>query len=151
MHHSSVDVSAGNIVYILDELRLPVTDKLGEPCIYQVVAVYRETNRVGLVTSYGEYIGTHEMKDILYVSDGPIFKKEEYEEGTLVVWVDEEDVYEGVIELLHESTAKISNIKKLMPVDHKVRIPYWKIPEGRKSTEESTTSVIHTIIGDDLD
>ena len=103
------------------------------------------------MTSYGEYIGTHDVKDVLYVSEGPIFKKEEYEEGTSVVWVDEEDVYEGVIEVLYDSTAKISNIKKLMPIDYKVRIPYWKIPEGRKSNEESTTPVIHTIIGDDLD
>jgi len=65
--------------------------------------------------------------------------------------IDNEDIYEGVISTLHDSTASISDIKKLMSVDYKVRIPYWKIPEGRKSMTESTSHVIHTIIGDDLD
>ena len=148
---ASINITAGNIVYLLDKLRLPIQDRHGIPCRYQVVAVYRETQKVGLVTSYGEYIGTHDISSILYVDEGPLFKKEEYEEGTQVIWIDEEDIYEGVIDTLHNSTATITQVKKLMPVDYKVKIPYWKIPEGRKSTNESTPQILHTIVGDDLD
>ena len=149
--NSSIDIQAGNIVYLLDKIRLPVTDRRGEPSKYQVVAVYRETMKVGLVTSYGEYIGLHDISHILYVDKGPIFMKEDYEIGKVVVWLDNEDVYEGTIETLHDATATMKNIKKLMPVDYKIRIPYWKIPEGRKSMIDSTSNVIHTVIGDDLD
>jgi len=148
---SNIDIRAGNVVYLLDKLRLPVSDRYGIPCMYQVVSVYRDTMKVGLVTSYGEYIGLYDISCILYLEEGPIFKKEDYEVGTKVVWIDNEDIYEGVISTLHDSTASISDIKKLMSVDYKVRIPYWKIPEGRKSMTESTSHVIHTIIGDDLD
>ena len=148
---ASSDITAGNVVYLLDKFKLPVSDRHGIPCSYQVVAVYQDTMRAGLVTSYGEYIGVHDISNILYVGEGPLFKKEDYEVGTTVVWIDNEDIYEGIIDVLHEATATITNIKKLFSVDYKVRIPYWKIPEGRKSNEESTSEVIHTIIGDDLD
>lgn len=148
---AATKIYSGNIVYLLDKFKLPVADRYGNPCEYQVVAVYQDTMKAGLVTSYGEYIGLHDIDNILYVSEGPLFKEEDYEVGTPVVWVDEEDVYEGIIENLHSMTATIGNVKKLYSVDYKVRIPYWKIPEGRKSNEESTSQVIHTIIGDDLD
>lgn len=147
---ASIDILSGNVVYLLDKINLPVSDRYGIPCLYQVVSVYRDKLKVGLVTSYGEYVGLHDINKVLYVSEGPLFKREEYEEGTSVIWIEEEDVYEGVIDTLHDMTATIKSVKKLMPLDYKVRIPYWKIPEGRKSIEESTTQVIHTIIGDDL-
>lgn len=148
---SSIDVTAGNIVYLLDKMGAPILDWYGNPCQYQVVAVYRDTGKVGLVTSYGEYIGLHDENKILYVDVGPIFKSEDYEEGTVVVWIEEEDIYEGVIDTLHNSTVTVREVKKLMPVDYKIRIPYWKIPDGRKSNVESTSKILHTIIGDDLD
>lgn len=149
--NASVDVVAGNLVYLLDKIGSPVNDRNGIPCIYQVVSVYRDTMKVGLVTSYGEYVGLHDISQILYVSEGPLFKKEDYEVDKVVLWVDNEDVYEGVIDTLHESTATIKNVKKLFSVDYKVRIPYWKIPDGRKSNNDSTSHVINTVIGDDLD
>lgn len=148
---ASTDIKAGNVVYLLDKLNLPVSDRYGIPCQYQVVAVYRDTRKVGLVTSYGEYIGTHDIDIVLYLEEGPLFKKEDYDVGNPVVWIDNEDIYEGIIEVLHDSTASIKSVKKLYPVDYKVRIPYWKIPEGRKACKESTPLVLHTIIGDDLD
>lgn len=146
----STSIASGNIVHLLDKLHLPVSDSRGIPCQYQVVAVYQESLKAGLVTSYGEYIGLYDISQILYVEEGPLFRKEDYEVGTSVVWVEEEEVYEGILYKLHDMTATINNVKKLYPIDYKVRIPYWKIPEGRKS-KESTPHVIHTIIGDDLD
>lgn len=147
---SSMDISSGNIVYLLDKLRLPVSSRDGTPCEYQVVSVYQDKMKVGLVTSYGEYIGLHDVNHVSYVSEGPLFKKEDYDVGTVVIWADNEDVYEGTISNLHESSATIKNIKKLLSVDTKMRIPYWKIPEGRKSSKDSSL-ILHTIIGDDLD
>lgn len=148
---ASTDIKAGDVVYLLDKIRQPVSDRYGVPCLYQVVAVYQDTMRAGLVTSYGEYIGVHDISQLIYVDSTPLFRKEDYSKGTTVVWLDNEDIYEGVIDVLHEATATIRNIKKLFSVDYKVRIPYWKIPEGRKSDEDSTSEIIHTIIGDDLD
>lgn len=148
---SSIDIRSGNIVYLLDKLRQPVSDMKGNICEYQVVSVYRDTMKAGLVTSYGEYIGLYDLESILYVDEGPIFKKEDYKVGNKVVWVDNEDVYEGIIDYLHDATASIKSVKKLFSVDYRVRIPYWKIPEGRESYGDNATNVIHTIIGDDLD
>lgn len=147
--NSNIEILSGNIVYLLDRLRQPISDK-GVPCEYQIVAVYKDTRKVGLVTTYGEYIGLHSIEDTLYVGEGPIFNRADYEIGTKVIWTDHEEVYEGIIQILHEATATITDVKKLMPIDYKIRIPYWKIPEGRKSYTESTP-VLHTIIGDDLD
>ena len=58
-----------DIVHILDKLRQPVSDRYGNPCTYQVVAVYTETGKVGLVTPYGEYIGTYDRRDITLSED----------------------------------------------------------------------------------
>lgn len=149
--YDNSDISIGNVVHLLDSHGFPVLDAHKHYCEYQVVSVYRDRGRVSLVTSYGEHIGTYDMKDIRYCREGPIFKKEDYEKNSLVVWAEGEDVYEGRIETLHDTTAKIVEVKKLYPVNYSVRIPYWKIPEGRKSIDVSTPHVIQTIVGDDLD
>lgn len=129
----SVEVRAGDRVHLLDKSKQIVLDTDGSPLLYQITAVYREFMKVGLVTYYGEYVGTHNLDNIIYVSSNPIFVKEDYTVDTKVIWIDHEDVYEGVIDSLGDNTAKIRHIKKLLPINHTVRIPYWKIPDGRKA------------------
>lgn len=62
-----------------------------------------------------------------------MFRSDNYEEDMVVTWVDHEGVYEGTIDTLYNSFAKMRNVKKLMPVDHTVRVPYWKISEIQES------------------
>lgn len=137
-------------MYLLDTNRNHIIGNEGFPILYQVVSVYRDRGRAGIVTSYGEHVGLHPLKDLEYVSEGPLFSKSDYKEGTTVIWIEDEDVYEGVIDTLHESSARIVDVKKLMPIDYSVRIPYWKIPEGRNTYEESTPKASHSKIGYDL-
>lgn len=144
----SVEVRAGNIVHLLDESNREVIDYDDIPLRYQVTAVYRDFRKVGLVTYYGEYVGTHSLDNIVYVSEGPIFKKEDYKLGSSVIWIDHEDVYEGTIESLGESTALMTDIRKLYPINHTVRVPYWKIPDGRRA--KITSKISHQDKNDDL-
>lgn len=135
---------------MLGEDKLPILGDDGQPLLYQVVAVYRGRDRVSLVTSYGEYIGLYPVRDIEVVSRKPLFSKDSYEEGFIIVWIDGEDVYEGEIETLYDSYAKVINVKKLMPVNHASNVSYWKISEGRKSIIESTSEDDDSNIGNDL-
>lgn len=138
-------VATGNIVHLLDR-ELPVCDRLGVPIEYQVVAIYNKRHSAALVSSYGEYVGVHHLGNIRYVSDGPLFKREDYSVGSNVIWLDGEDVYEGVIKTLHQSSAQIVNVKRLYPINHEVRVPYWKISENSKAdTSETVTSVAESI------
>lgn len=57
---NSVEVRAGHIVYLLDKYGKLLSSNDGIPISYQVTAVYRDFRKVGLVTYYGEYVGTHE-------------------------------------------------------------------------------------------
>lgn len=115
---------AGNIVYLLLEDDKPVLDKEGNLCEYQVISVHHDISKVGLVSYYGEYLGRYDLSKVQYVSPGPLFDSSQYSVGERVVWLDTDGVYEGVIESLYKSAAKMSNIKKLLPVDHTARVTY---------------------------
>ena len=141
-----IDYRAGYTVNLHNGSDL-VKDRNGDPLLYQIIAVYPSTKRVSLVTSYGEHIGTYDISNIRYVSNIPIFKKEDYELNSTVIWISGEDVYEGKIIVLHETQAELCDIKKLYPVNYVKRVPYYKLSN---SQENSTSSIIHTIIGDTL-
>lgn len=59
---SSVEITAGNIVYLLDSSGNRVSDNDATPILYQVTAVYREFRKIGLITYYREYAGTHDTE-----------------------------------------------------------------------------------------
>ena len=120
------------------------------PILYQVISIYKNRGKASLASSYGEHAGLYPLEDLKFVSDSPIFKKSDYEVGTIVVWADGEDVYEGVIDYLYESFARIIDVKKLMPINYSVRVPYWKIPEGRVAYKKSEHLDSSINISDDL-
>lgn len=146
----SVELTAGKIVHLIDKSGNIILDKDSIPILYQITAVYRDFRKVGLVTYYGEYVGTHSIDSVVYVAEGPIFRKEEYEVGSNVIWIDHEDVYEGTIESLGDSTAKMINIRKLMPIDYTASVPYWKIPDGRKITSKINHNMNDKLGGDKM-
>ena len=59
----------------------------------QVTSVYRDRGKASIVTSYGEHLGVHPIQNLRYVSQDPLFNKRDYTEGTVVIWVEGEDVY----------------------------------------------------------
>ena len=142
----SKEYSLGSTVHLKQAGDL-VRDLEGNPYIYQIVRVYQDKKRVSLVNSYGESIGTFSIKDIEYFSSEPIFKSSDYCVGQVVNWIEYEDVYEGVIDRLKENTAEISNIKKLMPLDLKKNLPYYKI----QSDDLYNNKVLTSIVGDEID
>lgn len=98
-----------------------------------------------MVTDYGEEIGLYSIEDINITDDDPLFKMEDYYVGQSIVWIDYDNVYEGKISKLHSSTAEISEIRKLYPLDVRKRVPYYKIQGNDINSKESTSTVLTTI------
>lgn len=111
--------------------------------------MYPQRDKVSLVTSSGDYVGLHDRRLVEYIDSGPLFHRDDYEVGSRVIWIDGETVYEGVIETLHYSTATMVDIKKLMPIDLSMKVPYWKIVDGRRSNKEYTPKIECTVLDDD--
>ena len=115
---------------------------------FQVTAVYKDKATVSLVNQYREPIGIFSFYEVCYVSDEPLFSKDEFSEGDSVSWIDGEDVYSGIISTRKNSKAEIVDVKKLYPVDYRKLIPYYKLYKNDSLDEEIG---IQTIIGDKLD
>lgn len=121
------DLRSGNIVCILNKDGLPILGEDDEPIKYQAISVYLDKQKVGLVNHLGEYIGIRPIAEISYLSEGPMFSKEDYEVDMPVEWIDNDGAYEGIINVLFEGSARVINVKKLYPVDYSVKVPYWKL------------------------
>ena len=145
---SPIDYQAGYVVHLYNGTSI-VTDKYGEPLLYQITAVYRDKSKVSLVTSYGESVGLYDYSSIRLVSRKPIFTKDMYDLYEKVIWIEGDDVFEGKITTLHESKAEVSDVKKLYPLDYRKRVPYYKLTKSDPE-EENTSRILYTIIGDTL-
>lgn len=115
---------------------------------FQVTAVYSDRARVSLVNPLREPVGTFSFYEVQYISDEPLFNKDEFSDGDSVSWIDGDDVYSGTISSRKKSTAEIIDIKKLYPVDYHKNIPYYKLYKNDSLDEEP---ILQTIIGDKLD
>lgn len=130
----SMELRNGSVVYLRPKVGHPDVncyEKTGEPIPYQVVAIYGRTGKVKLVTDYGEEVGTFPIEQIVKTDREPLFRKEQFQEGTLVTWVEGDDVLMGRISKVHEWTVDVVDICKLFPSDYKKRLPFYKIPDGR--------------------
>lgn len=145
-YSSQPEFKSGQVVH----LRTPtgLAEYNGTLLEFQITTVYREKRKVALINHEQEYIGVHPMENLCYVRDEPLFSKEKYRVLDKVIWIEGEDVYEGKITYTHETTAEVSDIKKLYPIDYKKRIPYYKL--SKVSDAEETSSVIATVIGDSI-
>lgn len=148
MNASHIDYKTGMVVHLKQNNAL-VVDEEGYPYNYQITRVHHQESKVSLVTAYGEPIGKYDYKDIVYFSSEPLFKSTDYQVGQRVSWVEGDDIYEGTIIRLKSSSAEVSDIKKLLPIDFKKFVPYYKIPSDLHS--DNTSKILTTLIGDDLD
>lgn len=146
---SDVTYSKGMTVHLKQSGSL-VSDPEGNPYVYQIIKVFRNSHKVSLVNSYGESVGTFNYSDIEFCSYEPLFKSTDYQVGQVVSWLEGDDSYEGVITDLKDNTAEVSNIKKLFPWDYKKSLPYYKL-NGDDPFIESDNMILTSIIGDDID
>lgn len=127
-----------------------VSDSEGNPYVYQIIKVFRNSQKVSLVNSYGESVGTFSYSDIEFCSYEPLFKSTDYQLGQVVSWLEGDDSYEGVITNLKDNVAEVSNIKKLYPWDYKKFLPYYKL-NGDDPFVASDNMILTSIVGDDID
>lgn len=133
----------GMVVYLKPEPDAPdVNRHNGKEIPYQIVAIYGRVGKVKLVTEYGEEIGTFPISQIVVTEREPLFNREQYQEDTMVTWVEGDDVYMGRIIKVHDWTVDVTDVCKLMPADFKKRLPFYKIPDGRDQKPQPKITVI---------
>lgn len=139
--------TSGMTVYLKSSGSI-ISDSEGNPYLYQITKVYHTRRKVSLVNTYGESVGTFPFSDLEFCSHESIFKSSDYYEGQLVSWIDGEDVYEGVISSLKDYRVEVANIKKLLPIDARKYLPYYKI---QSSDSYDNNTILRSIVGDNLD
>lgn len=130
---SSTNITNGSVVYLKQTIDSEdvIRDSEGNEIPYQVVAIYRSTGKAKLVNDYGEEVGTFPISQLVVTDREPLFHHSQYEVGTLVTWIEGDDVYTGRISVIHDSSVEVVDICKLMPADMKKRLPLYKVPDGR--------------------
>lgn len=139
----------GMTVYLRQSGSL-IVDSSGNPYVYQIIKVFRNSKRASLVNAYGEPVGTFNYSDIEFCSNDSLFKSTDYYVGQEVSWAEGEDVFEGVISKIRDNSAEVSEIKRLMPLDYKKSVPYYKL-SGDDHYVSKNNMILASIIGDDID